>query len=211
MNSLMTSPRQQPLELNDGTALPHGMSHRDEYSSSKKPMTLPRIGSNLNPNAPDFTCKMSGSNDGAGAINSLYHLMQQKQPAPLPYQLRYPPPHGTQLPAFMQQMMAMPGTQNSMPGQSAQSHAYHPLGQRPVGPRLFDPTFSGPFPVPSLPRESTEQSAGNAAAVNNAAESLGQDMQQRLSMNPTSSVFNGIYCSLVVLVASLFTFCCENE
>lgn len=198
INTLMTSPRQQQQqsEMNDGAALPRGMGHRDEYSSSKNPMTLPRIGSNLNPNAPDFTCKMSAASDGLGPGNPLYHLMQQqKQQQPMPFQLRYPPPHATQLPAFMQQMMAMPVTQNSIPSQPAQPppHPYHPLVQRPpAGPRFPDATFGSPFPAPSLPHEAAEQSATNVAAVNAAVESLGQDMQQHLTMNPTSSVFNGI-------------------
>ena len=34
-------------------------NHREEYISSKNPMTLPHIDSNLNPNAPDFTSKTS--------------------------------------------------------------------------------------------------------------------------------------------------------
>ena len=201
VNSLMTPPRQQQPEMNDNAALSRVMGHRDEYSSSKNPMTLPRIGSNLNPNAPDFTCKISAANDGPGPANPLYQLMQQQQKQqPVPYQLRYPPPHAAQLPAFMQQMMTLPCTQNSMPGQTAQPHPYHPLVQRPpVGPRLTDATFGGPFPAPSLPREATEQSSVDVAAVNNAVESLGQDMQQRLSMNPTASVFNGNYCLEFIL------------
>lgn len=218
MNSLMSPPRQQPPEMNDtaalscgmghrdeyGSALPRGMGHRDEYSSSKNPMTLPRIGSNLNPNAPDFTCKISSANDGPGPGpgNPLYHMMQQQQKQqPMPYQLRYPPPHATQLPAFMQQMMAMPCTQNSMPAQTAPSHPYHPLVQRPpAGPRFTDATFGGPIPTPSLPREAAEQSANSVASVNSAVESLGQDMQQHLSMNPASSVFNGIYDAVLGLM-----------
>jgi len=223
VNSLMSPPRQQQQpEMNDsaalsramshhdeyGSALPRGMGHRDEYSSSKNPMTLPRIGSNLNPNAPDFTCKMSAGNDGPGPGpgpapgNPLYHMMQQHQKQqPMQYQMRYPPPHATQLPAFMQQMMAMPGTQNSMPAQTAPSHPYHPLVQRPpAGPRFTDATFGGPIPTPSLPREAADQSANSVAAVNSAVESLGQDMQQHLSMNPASSVFNGIYDALLALM-----------
>jgi len=198
VNALMTPTRQQQPEMNDSAVLSRGMGHRDEYSSSKNPMTLPRIGSNLNPNAPDFTCKMSAANDGPGPANPLYHLMQQKQQQ-MPYQLRYPPPHAAQLPAFMQQMMAMPGAQNSVPGQTAQSHPYHPLIQRPpAGPRFSDATFGGPFPTPSLPREAAEQSSSDVAAVNNAVESLGQDMQ---TMNLTASAFNGICCSLCTLYA----------
>ena len=197
VNSLMASPRQQQVEVNDGAALSRSLSHRDEYSSSKNPMTLPRIGSNLNPNAPDFTCKISAANDGPGPVNPLYPMMQQKQLA-MPYQVRYQPPHAAQPPpAFMQQMMAMPGPQNSMPGQTAQSHSYHPLMQRPpAAPGFFDGTFNGPFPTPSMPREAAEQSAGDVAAVNNAMESLGHDMQQRLSISSTSSLYNGIYYSV---------------
>jgi len=200
MGSLMRS--QQP-EMNDSAALSRSMAHRDEYISSKNPMTLPRIGSNLNPNAPDFTSKISAANDGPVPVppNALYHLMQQQKQQPIPYQMRYPPPpppHPAQPPAFMQQMMPVPGTQNSMPGQAAPSHPYHPLIQRPpAGLRFSDAPFDGPFPTPSLPREPAEQSAGDVAAVNNAVESLDQDVQQRLSMNPPSSVFNGIYCSLL--------------
>jgi len=196
VNSLMTPPRQQQPEMNDSAALPRGMSHRDEYSSSKNPMTLPRIGSNLNPNAPDFTCKISAANDGAGPLNPLYQLMQQQQQKqqPMPYQLRYPPPHAAQLPAFMQQMMAMPCTQNSMLGQTAQSHPYHPLVQRPAAPRFSDATVAGRFPTQSVPRDAGDQSAADVPAVSNAVESLGQDMQQHLSMNPASSVFNGMKC-----------------
>ena len=199
VNALMTSPRQQQAEVNDSTVLSHGLSHRDEYSSSKNPMTLPRIGSNLNPNAPDFTCKISAANDGPGPANPLYPMMQQKQLA-MPYRVRYQPPPAAQPPAFMQQMMAMPGTQNSIPGQSTQSHPYHPLIQRPpAAPGFFDGTFNGPFPTPSMPREAAEQSAGDVAAVNNAMESLGQDVQQRLSINSTSSLYNGIYYYSVFL------------
>ena len=191
VNSLISSPRQQPAEMNDNAVLSRSLSHRDEYSSSKNPMTLPQIGSNLNPNAPDFTCKISAANDGPGPANPLYHVMQQKQP-PVPYQVRYQPPHAAQPPAFMQQMMAMPGTQNTMPGQTAPSHPYHPLVQRPpAASGFFDATFNGPFPTPSLPREAAQQSAGDAA-VNNAMESLGQDVQQRLSMNSASSIYNGM-------------------
>ena len=197
VNSLMTPTRQQQPDMNDAAALARGMAHRDEYSSSKNPMTLPRIGSNLNPNAPDFTCKISAANDGPVPANSLYHLMQQKQQQ-MPYQLRYPLPHAAQLPAFMQQMMAMPATQNNIPAHSAPSHPYHPLVQRPpAGPRFSDATFGGPFPTASLPREAGEQSAGDAAAVNNAVESLSQDMQ---TVNLSASVFNGIYCLLFVLM-----------
>jgi len=47
-----------------------------------------------------------------------------------------------------------------------------------------------------MPREAAEQSAGDVAAVNNAMESLGHDMQQRLSISSTSSLYNGIYYSV---------------
>jgi len=194
---VMTSPRQQQAEMNDSTAMSRVLAHRDEYSSSKNPMTLPRIGSNLNPNAPDFTCKISAANNGPGPVNPLYHMIQQKQP-PMPYQVHYQPPHAAQPPpAFMQQMMAMPGTQNTLPAQTAQSHPYHPLVQRPpAAPGFFDGTFNGPFPPPSLPREAAEQSAGDVAAVNSAMESLGQDVQHRLSVNSASSLYNGMCCLL---------------
>jgi len=216
VNALMTPTRQQQqAEMNaeNAAALSRGMIHRDEYSSSKNPMTLPRIGSNLNPNAPDFTCKMSASaNDGPvpGPGNPLYHLMQQKQQQQqqqqqLPFHLRYPPPHPTQLPAFMQQMMTMQGTQNSMLAQTAQSHSYHPMVQRPpaAGPRLTDTAaFAGSFPTASLPhREAVEQSANNDVAVNSAVESLGQDIQ---TINLTASVFNGTcYLPLIVYFYAL--------
>ena len=203
VNSMMTSPRQQQAEMNDSAALSRGLAHRDEYSSSKNPMTLPRIGSNLNPNAPDFTCKISAANNGSVPGNPLYHVMQQKQP-PMPYQVRYQPPHAAQPQAFVQQIMAMPGTQNSMPGHTAPSHPYRPLMQRPpAAPGFFDAPFNGPFPTPSLPREAVEQSAGDVAAVNNAMESLGQDVQQRLSMNSASSLYNGIYNSAFFIMLSL--------
>ena len=197
VNSLMSSPRQP--EVNDSSSLSRGLPHRNEYSSSKNPMTLPRIGSNLNPNAPDFTCKISAASDGPGPANPLYHLMQQKQQQSVPFQLHYqsapapqPPP-----PAFMQHMMPMPMSQNSIPCPTAPSHPYHPLVQQrpPSGPRFSDAAFSGTFPMLSLPRDvAAEHAAGDSAAVNNAADSLGEDVQQRLSMNPTSSVFNGICC-----------------
>jgi len=124
-------------------------------------------------------------------------MIQQKQP-PMPYQVHYQPPHAAQPPpAFMQQMMAMPGTQNTLPAQTAQSHPYHPLVQRPpAAPGFFDGTFNGPFPPPSLPREAAEQSAGDVAAVNSAMESLGQDVQHHLSVNSASSLYNGMCCLL---------------
>jgi len=199
VNSLMTPTRQQQQqpEMNDNAALSRSIGHRDEYSSSKNPMTLPRIGSNLNPNAPDFTCKISAANDGPAPVNPLYQLMQQKQQQ-MSYQMRYPPPHAAQLPAFMQQMMTMPGVQNSIPSQTAATHPYHPLVQQPpTGPRFSDATLAGPFPTSSMPREAAEQSASDVAAVNNAVESLGQDMQ---TINLTASVFNGIYYLLFALL-----------
>ncbi len=50
--------------------------HRDEYSTPNRPMTLPKIESTLNPNAPDFTSRTGGGPELMSRA-SLLHQHQQ--------------------------------------------------------------------------------------------------------------------------------------
>jgi len=134
--------------------------YREEYISLKNPMTLPRIDSNLNPNAPDFTSKMGpgGSDSLAGiSIPFLYHqaiqqqiqqqqlqMAQQGMSFPMHYAPPHPPgPHPGSVPTqhpphvygvpppMPPQIYSQPnGNDNSSPP----SHAYMSMANRPPLP-----------------------------------------------------------------------------
>ena len=105
----------------------HPGSIRDEYSTPNQPMTLPKIESTLNPNAPDFTCR------GGMGLGSVQHLHQHQGlnafrlnmqgfgtaiPPPPP-----PPAFRSQHPGFMGQSS---GLGSNMPGSSSGNHGFMP-------------------------------------------------------------------------------------
>ncbi len=69
---------------------------RDEYSMPNQPMTLPRIESTLNPNAPDFTSSRGEFNPRD--FGSRAAFLQQQQLALMQQAGIPPPPHNTQGP-----------------------------------------------------------------------------------------------------------------
>ena len=80
------SPNSSPRSSQSGSGMsPHSNSgfdssvsslQREEYTTPNQPMTLPKISSSLNPNAPDFTSRTAppGSNSGPGGPGSLPNM-----------------------------------------------------------------------------------------------------------------------------------------
>lgn len=117
--------------------------HRDEYSTPDQPMTLPRIDSNLNPNAPDFTSRsillrQQLQLQSQLAVGAASHYGPSGPPPPpvgsspgpgaFPQQPAFRPP-----PTINQQSMGVagppgpPGSTNGLPPPGS-------VGLRPPGP-----------------------------------------------------------------------------
>lgn len=126
--------------LSDSNDSPRSQSHREEYTSSKNPMTLPHIDSNLNPNAPDFTSKTASSLPATAKVALVGDMSGPfffpQLPVPLPM-------HYGQLTSMS---TALPHAFGLHPGTPAM------IGQRfSDGMALYAPPPTDCIQVPSLP------------------------------------------------------------
>jgi ankyrin repeat protein len=152
-----------PAERTDDGIQTAAAQYREEYISSKNPMTLPRIDSNLNPNAPDFTSKKTAAGVSesqlapTGAFMYNQHPPQQSQQQQhlqmaqqtMPFQMQFAPPQPAASVSSLQpsqvygappqlppHLYSLPGSAQANGGENAspQSHAYMPMGSRPPAP-----------------------------------------------------------------------------
>jgi ankyrin repeat protein len=196
-----------PAERSDDGVQTAAGQYREEYISSKNPMTLPRIDSNLNPNAPDFTSKKTtGASESQLAPTGtfLYNQLPQQQlqqqhlqmtQQTLPFQMRFAPPqpaasvssqqpsqvYGTpqQLPPHLYSLPSS-AQANGSENASPQSHAYLSMGSRP------------PPPPPSVMSRITQLQSGSVVSGafgpsfvqrGEASQTAGQDLA---GLNPIS-------------------------
>jgi hypothetical protein len=145
-NSSTPASSLSPRSSSDG-----GKQRKDEYASPHQPMTLPKVESRLNPEAPDFTLPTSRHSQGVGAPNYpppfASFLMGGPNFASLPDMTSMPPP--PEVTIYNQQVSAISGGQlppyGRLPNSFAQFNAPAQQRQPPIGKPLsrgvFSPTY----------------------------------------------------------------------
>lgn len=142
-NSSTPASSLSPRSSSDG-----GKQRKDEYASPHQPMTLPKVESRLNPEAPDFTLPTSRHSQGVGAPNYpppfASFLMGGPNFASLPDMTSMPPP--PEVTIYNQQVNAISAGQRPPYGRLPNSFAqFNPPAQQrqpPIGKPLSRGVFS---------------------------------------------------------------------